>query len=345
MKKGTLILGVLVLALPMLAGDRTVLNEVVARVNNQIISMIDLREANQALRNELSQQFSGPELEQRYAEESKDTLRNLVDMALMVHYGNDRGYSVESDVIRQLDRMRQENNFETMEDLERAMLAQGTSMEDVKQRFRDQMMYQLVIRQDVSRSVFFTEEEMQGWYDEHKDELAQPEQVRLREILISTAIRSQEQAADRTREVLVKIRKGESFADLAREYSEAPTAANGGELGQFEPGQLSQQVQDLIVNLLEGGVADPQLTPEGYLILQLAEKTAGGVPPIEKARETIQNSLYMDRVQPAFRKFLDKLRKENFVFVKIGYTDSGAIPVEPKPVLRGRRRRKARSSN
>jgi parvulin-like peptidyl-prolyl isomerase len=225
------------------------------------------------------------------------------------------------------------------------MLAQGVNIEDIKQQYRDQMMYQMVIQRDVSRSVFLTDEEIEAYYEEHKEELSQSESVRLREILISTALRTEEQAADRTREVLVRIRKGDDFGDLAREYSDAPTAQEGGELGTFDPTTLSQQVQDLVVKLLVGGVADPQLTPEGYMIIQLADRTEGGVPPLEKARNAVSNELYMDRVQPAFRKFLDRMRKENYVFVKVGYTDSGAIPVEPKPVLRGRRRREARSTN
>lgn len=332
------------LVFPLLADDRKVLDEVVARVNNQIITLSEYRQADAALRQELSQRSSGSELEEKFAEESKDSLRNLIDMALLVQYGTEQGYSVEADVLRQIDRIRQENGFQTMEELERAMLAQGVNIEDVKQQYRDQMMYQMVIQRDVSRSVFLTDEEVEAYYEEHKEELSQPESVRLREILISTANRTEEQAADRTREVLARIRKGDDFGELAREYSDATTAQEGGELGAFDPKTLSEKVQELVAKLREGGVADPQLTPEGYMVLQLVERTEGGIPPLEKARNAVSNELYMDRVQPAFRKFLDRMRKENYVYVKIGYTDSGAIPVEPKPVLRGRRRRKARST-
>ncbi len=344
MKRLSIFLTVL-LVFPLFADDRKVLDEVVARVNNQIITLSEYRQANTALRQELVGQVAGTELAERLADESKDTLRNLIDMALLVQYGTERGYSVESDVLRQIDLIRQENGFQTMEELERAMLAEGVNIEDIKQQYRDQMMYQMVIQRDVSRSVFLTDEEVETYYEEHKEELSQPESVQLREILISTANRTEEQAADRTREVLVRIRKGDDFGELAREYSDAPTAQKGGELGVFDPKTLSEQVQALVAKLREGGVADPQLTPEGYMILQLAERTEGGVPPLEKARNAVSNALYMDRVQPAFRKFLDRMRKENYVFVKVGYTDSGAIPVEPKPVLRGRRRRQARSTN
>ena len=345
MKKWTILLAILV-ALPVVADDeRELIDEVVARVNNQIITLTELREANQSLREEILNRVSGEELDAAYQEQSKDSLRNLIDMALLVQYGNDQGYSVEADVIRELDRMRQQNNLKDMEELERAMAAQGVNIEDVKQRYREQIMYQMVIQRDVARSVFFNDEEIQSFYDEHKEEFQQPARVRLREILISTASRSPEEATERTREALAKIRKGDAFEDVAREYSDAPTAASGGDLGNFEPENLSEQVRELTANLRINGVADPQLTPEGYLILQLAERYDGGVPPVEQAREAIQNSMYMERVQPAFRKFLERMRRGNYVFVKAGYTDSGAIPLEDKPVLRGRRRRSVRSNN
>ena len=324
---------------------RQVLDEVVARVNNRIITLSELREAHQSLRQEISRQLTGADLETKIGEMSKDTLRGMIDVQLLVQYGTDRGYSVESDVLQQLDRIRQNMNLDSMEALERAMLSEGVAIEDYKETLREQFMQDLVIQRDVARSVFLDDESVEEYYEENKEELVQPESVSLREILVSTATRTVEEAADRTREILKKIRKGDDFVDLAREYSDASTAERGGTLGVFDPATLSEDVRNLIVNLLEGGVADPQLTPEGYLILQLVERIEAGVPEMERARGEIMNRMYQKKMQPAFREFLNRLRRENYVYVKAGYADSGAVPEEEKPVLRGKDRRKAQSAN
>ena len=324
---------------------RQVLDEVVARVNTRIITLSELREAHQSLRQEISRRLTGADLETKIGEMSKDTLRGMIDVQLLVQYGTDRGYSVESDVLQQLDRIRQNMNLDSMEALERAMLSEGVAIEDYKETLREQFMQDLVIQRAVARSVFLDDESVEEYYEENKEELVQPESVSLREILVSTATRTVEEAADRTREILKKIRKGDDFVDLAREYSDASTAERGGTLGVFDPATLSEDVRNLIVNLLEGGVADPQLTPEGYLILQLVERIEAGVPEMERVRGEIMNRMYQKKMQPAFREFLNRLRRENYVYVKAGYTDSGAVPEEEKPVLRGKDRRKAQSAN
>jgi peptidyl-prolyl cis-trans isomerase SurA len=140
------------------------------------------------------------------------------------------------------------------------------------------------------------------------------------------------------RELLVKIRKGEKFEDLAREYSDAPTAEGGGDLGYFEPEKLAPTIREAIEKLNINGVSDAIRTQQGWLVLQLVERRAAGVPPLEEAEDEIRNRLFMDEVQPALREFLSVLRREAFIYVKPGYRDSAAVEPEELPVRRGSRR-------
>lgn len=336
---------VLLLTLPLAASDRQVVEEVIARVNNQIITLSDVEQGRRLLRQELTQQFNGAELEQEFQEREKELLRDLIDQALLVQRGTDAGYSVEADVIKQMDRIRQDMKLATMEELERAIATQGTSVEDFKQQLRDQMMTNLVIQRMVTPDVFVNEEEISEYYQEHKEDLAQPERIGLREILIASEERTEEELEARTREVLEKIRHGEAFEDLAREYSDAPTAEDGGELGYFEPDKLAAQVREAIDGLLDSGVADPLHTSDGYLILQVVEHIPAGIPSLEKIEGRLSQRIFMERMRPKLREFLSQLRREAFVKVKRGYVDSGAVEPPPKPILRGKRRRRIRGEN
>ena len=120
-------------------------------------------------------------------------LRDLIDQELLVQRGTDAGFSVEAEIIKQMDRIRQDMKLATMEELERAIAAQGTSVEDFKQQLRDQMMTNLVVQRMVTPDVFVNEEEISEYYQEHKEDLAQPERVGLREILISSEERTEEE--------------------------------------------------------------------------------------------------------------------------------------------------------
>jgi peptidyl-prolyl cis-trans isomerase SurA len=274
------------------AGERQVVEEIVARVNNEIITLSDLERSRQLLRQELNQRNSGAELERLYQEQEPNLLRDLIDQQLLVQRALDRGLSVESEVIKRLDQIRQDMKLTSMEELERAMAAQGMSMED------------------------FTTEGYPA------------SQLPARE--------------ERVREVIVKIRQGEDFEELAREYSDAPTAEQGGELGYFEPDKLAPSIREAIGNLLEEGVSDAIRTREGWLLLQLVEHRPPGIPPFEDVESRIRDQLYMAEVQPALREFLNDLRREAFVYVKTGYQDSGEVEEEARPVRAGSRRSKRR---
>ncbi|MGH9804493.1 MAG: peptidylprolyl isomerase [Candidatus Acidiferrales bacterium] len=324
------------------AGDREVLEEIIARVNNEVITRADLERSRQLLRQELGQRVSSrTELERLYSEQEPNLLRDLIDQSLLVQHGNDMGLSVEAEVIKRLDQIRQEMKLDSMEALERAMGAQGINIQDYKQELRNHMLTQMVVQREVSGKVFVDSEKVRQYYLTRREELAQPERVRLREILVSTEKFSPAELPareERARELLAKIRKGEKFEDLAREYSDAPTGAEGGELGYFEPDKLAPTIREAVSKLNINGVCDAIQTQQGWLVLQLVERRAAGVPPLEEAEDEIRNRLFMDEVQPALREFLGERRREAFIYVKPGYQDTAAVEPDELPVRRGSRR-------
>lgn len=327
------------------AGERVVLEEIVARVNNEIITRADLERSWQLLRRELSDKFTGAALEEKFKVEEPNLLRDLIDQSLLVQRGTDLGLSVESEVIKRLDKIRQDMGVATMEDLERAVAAQGMDFEDFRLQLRNQILTQMVVQREVAGRVMVNAEEVRQYYLQHREELAQPERVHLREILVSTQGRKPEEIPareERVREVLAKIRQGGKFEELARTYSDAPTAADGGDLGYFEPARLAPEIQAVIGKLREGGVSDPLRTSQGFLILQVVEHLPAGIPPFEKIESELTQKLYYEQVQPAMRDYLSNLRREAFVYVKPGYMDTGAVPLAPKPVRRGTRSRQKR---
>ena len=343
MKARHLLLPALLLATaPVGAGDRVVLEEIVARINNQIVTLSDLERSREQMRQELSQEYTGAELDTQVQAREKDLLRDLVDQSLLVQRATDLGMSVEADVIKRLDRIRQDAGLDSLEALERMAAAQGIDFEDFKQQIRNQLLTQQVIQREVSGRVMIDSAAIRDYYLKHQQELTRAESVELREILVSTQGFTPEQLPareERVREVLAKIRSGEKFEEVAKSYSDAPTASDGGALGVFEVERLASAIREAIGSLLDGGVCDPLRTPQGYLILQKVRHMPAGIPPFEKVEGEIAQKLYYEQVQPALREYLNNLRRAAFLYVRPGYQDTGAVEKPPKPVIRGRRRR------
>lgn len=343
MRRLLLVLFFSVFSLPVISAGRELLEEIVTRVNNEIITKSELEQEKRTLRQQLQQEYSGAELEEKYRDQELHLLRDMIDQMLLVQRGREMGISVEADVVKHMDKLRQDMGLNSLEELERAVAAQGMSFEDFRQRIRSKLLTDRVISGAVAGTVFINRDEVVGYYQVHKEEMRQPESYRLREILVSTQERSDAEARARATEVLDKIRHGEKFDELAGQYSDAPTAAQGGDLGYFEKGQLAPELEAAVSNLRINGVSDVLLTRHGYLILQLVEHIPAGIPALEKVENRIREYLYMQKVQPALREFLSQLREEAYVEVKPGYVDTGAVKKRLPPQReRGRRWRSYR---
>jgi peptidyl-prolyl cis-trans isomerase SurA len=353
--------------LPAIAAGQVV-EEIITRVNNQIITRSEFQRSKEQLKQEVQQQDPA-NADKLYAEREKDVLRDLIDQQLLLDKGKDLGISGDTELIKQLDQMRKEMKLDSMEDLEKEAVKQGISWEDFKQNLRNKIITQRVIGEEVGGHLGTpTKEEEQKFYDEHKSELDQPEFVRLSEILISpkvlaapaapavtnpnappSAAPAAQPAADeaarqaseaaalsaaeaKANDLLKQIRAGASFEEIAKKYSDGPSAAEGGALGTFVRGKLAQSIEDKTFAMKTGDVTDVIQTKQGYAILRVDEHQMAGIPPMKDVLPKIQDALYYQKLQPALRAYLTKLREEAYIKYAAGYVDTGASPNQTQPV-------------
>src|ERR1700691_83686 len=168
-----------------LRADDEVVEEIVARVNNQIITRSELLHSKDELKKEAAQQ-DPVNADKLVAERDKDVLRDLIDQELLLERGKDLGITADTEVIKKLDDMRKDMKLDSMEELEKAAQSQGVSFEDFKQNLRNQIITQQVIGKEVGSRLVIDKDEEQKFYDDHKSDLEQPETIRLSEILVST---------------------------------------------------------------------------------------------------------------------------------------------------------------
>jgi len=349
-----------------------VVEEIVARVNSQIITRSEFLRSKDQLKDDVKQQ-NPADADKLFSDREKDILRDLIDQQLLLEKGKDLSITGDTDLIKRLDQMRKDMKLETMEELEKAATAQGISYEDFKQNLRNQIVTQKVIGEEVGSHLNISTEEEQKFYDGHKSEMEQPESIRLSEILVApqkpvvkpaaekpvenaasdpsagadpaqnreAAAESAKQAAEaaslaaaeaKAGELLKQIRAGASFEDIAKKNSDGPSAAQGGDLGVFKRGALAKELEDRTFALKAGQVTDVIRTKQGYVILKVVDHQAAGIPAMKDVSAKIQDALYYEKLQPALRAYLTKLREEAYIDIKEGYVDSGASPNQTKPI-------------
>jgi peptidyl-prolyl cis-trans isomerase SurA len=363
MKKMLVILLALSLAPAFAAGQ--VVEEIVARVNSQIITRSEFLRSKDQLKDDVKQQDPN-NADKLFSDREKDILRDLIDQQLLLEKGKDLGITGDTDLIKRLDQMRKDMKLDTMEELEKAATAQGISYEDFKQNMRNQIVTQKVIGEEVGSHLNITTDEQQKFYDQHKSEMERPESIRLSEILIApqkpadkpvtnaaadpsatgTAATGQDAEAAKQAEetaalaaaeakandLLKQIKAGASFEDVAKKNSAGPSAGQGGDLGVFKRGTLAKELEDRTFAMKSGEVTDVIRTKQGYVILKVTDHEMAGIPPMKDVTPKIMDALYYEKLQPALRAYLTKLREEAYIKVADGYVDSGHSANETQPV-------------
>lgn len=318
-----------------LAADKPVtlvVEEIVAKVNGQIVTRGELDKQKLEAEAELRRQgMSGKALEDATNRRMADGLRDQIDQLLLVQKGKELGINVDADITKRMAQIQSEQKISDPDKFHEFVEQQtGETFEDFKKQMTDQMLTQRVIQEEVYRNITVPKADIDKYYNEHKSEFVRQEMVSLREILVSTGDGSAAAvaAAEKKAKGLVdRVRKGDAkFTDMARQYSDAPTATADGELGAFKKGELAKEIDDVVFKHDKGYVTDPIRRPAGFEIYRIDEHYTAGQASEDEVADEINAKLIEPQAGPKVRAYLTGLRQTAFLEIKAGYTDSAAAP-------------------
>lgn len=331
------------------AGETVVLEQIVAKVNADIITLGDLDESRKMLTQELASQCRNDKacIAEQAEKRKNDVLRDQIDQTLLVQKAKDLSISVDSQVSKQMAEMQVKVGIKDPEEFRQFIQTQtGMPIEDYREKMKQGMLQQEVIGQEVSSKIIIPRSEVEKFYEEHKSEFYRDkESVGLQEILIGKKSKDGLERTDaelkaKADEVYQKAKNGGKFNELAVENSDALSAPDGGNLGYLAKGELNPEIEKAVFGESKGFVTAPIQVPNGFLILRVADKVSPGLQPLPVVENEIMNRIYGPRFQPAIRTYLTKLRTEAFLEIREGFHDSGEVagkdtswkdPAELKP--------------
>lgn len=313
------------------AADLTVVEEIIAKCNGDIITRGDLDRSRKDLAKAVQQQgVTGPSVQQAMADHEKNFLRDRVDQLLLVQKAKDLNITVDSEVSKRIAQIQRDSGIAEPEKFQEYVKeGTGMSFEDFKLEMKNDMLRQRVIRQEVGDKVNIKHEEIEKYYNEHKTDFVRQERLFLREILVSTENKDAagKAAADKkAKDLVARARKGERFPEMARDNSDAVTNKTYGQLDPFKKGDLAKAIEDQVWSQPKGYITDPISTPAGYLILKVDEHQKAGQAELSEVENEIMEKLYAPRMEPQVRIYLTELRRHAFLEIKADWVDSGAAP-------------------
>lgn len=311
------------LALLAPAGARAeILEEIVAKVNNSIVTRSQFEDRLALYRQQMSQKFTGDELDQKMASGQEAILHNIIIENILVQ---------RAEVLLDMDKVRKNliadfkknQKIESDEELDRLLKEQEMTRPALLDTLVRMNIPQEIINYEVRRKISVSDKEIQEYYDSHKQEFTRPERITLREIVILFEDATREEAMSRAEAVRRELDAGADFETLVGRESQAPSRERGGLVGPFGRGELRPELEKAAFALQPGQVAGPVESSLAFHLVKMESRDAEEATPLDKAKEGISEQLREARFKEKIDDYLKKLWNENFIYVypKFGTSD------------------------
>ena len=310
-------------------GELQVVDEVIAQINDDVITLSMLKRETKE-RIEALKQAGGSEQEAtaEVAKRQPELIATLVNEALLLQKGKELELSndVEAEVNRRMLDVAKEQGITSIEKLEAAMREGGVDPAATRQTLRAELMKQAVIQQEVDRKIFFgwTMEELKKYFQEHQDKFRKPESVTISEIFLSSAGKNEAEVKARALELVRQLRAGADFAKVASANSEREqngvrvAPETGGKVGTFEVPNLRTEIADSVKSVPVGGISEPLRINDGYQVLRVDGRTAASSSATFNENQ-VREAMTMERGTKAREEYLQSLRDEAYIKISDNY--------------------------
>lgn len=298
------------IATPAIGGETQTSHNKAAVVNGTVITQEDLDKEMKNFQQQLLSRGRPPS-DSELVEMKNNVLDNLINLELLYQEAQRNGLGPDKAAINeQLQEMKKE--FSNEAEFEGVLAKMNISEVDLRSKLKKNMAIQQFIDRQFAQKVTISGEETKSYYDSHLDSFKQPEEVKASHILIkidSQAKESQKtEARKKLEEVQKKLNKGDDFAALAKEFSQGPSSAKGGDLGYFRRGQMVKPFEEAAFALRPGEVSDIVETRFGYHLIKVFDKRPETTMAFKDIKEKLQQYLKQGKVREQVSAYVEELK-------------------------------------
>lgn len=301
-----------------------VIDRCVAVVNNDTITLSEVNELGKPLFQRVAEQAPAGELPEALQQARKSVIEKLIDKKIMLQEAKKYDMSVsEEEVDMALQRILQQNNT-TMEQFRKEMVAMGLNEKQYREDLKDQILSSKLVNMAVRSKVIIPEEKIIDYYDLHYTEQVRDGGYYILQIGISWNSSSNDtetaEAKIRARKKALHVHKlaveGKDFKELAHQYSDLPSAVDGGDIGVFQEDEMAAAMRKAVTELQPGQISELIETPSGFQIFKLLSSQEGQIitkVPYESAKEEIREILYRQEMQTLYQNWMKEMREQAYI--------------------------------
>ncbi|MEI8344874.1 MAG: peptidyl-prolyl cis-trans isomerase [Candidatus Omnitrophota bacterium] len=297
------------------AEDVSVLERILAVVNDEIVTEQDLQIVMAPVAAQYRASYTGQEYQDKITAARGEFLNKLIEDKLILSEAKRKQVIVKDpDVDETLAEVR--NKFPSREVFLKAITDQGLTEKKLWDRFRDQLMTQRLVSYEVKSIIFVSPGEISEYYKAHPEEFVQPDRVKLQHILVRIGSRTDEDAKILVDGVALQGAQGKSFEELAKAYSEGGEAKEGGNMGWVEKGQLLGDIDQKVFATEPGKTTEPIKSSLGYHLFRVVERQAHTARPQAEVRDQIQDTIYKEKIKKRLDAWISGLKKTAYISIR-----------------------------
>jgi len=299
------------------ADSAVILDRVVATVNDEVITWSELMGVINSEGAPKLEGLSDAVRENRIRELERPYLNNLIEVKLQVQEARRLGLNVsDSEIEDAIAEIKKKFSLSDADFLE-SLKTERMTMVDYKARLSEQIMMQKVVNMEVKSKIIVSDSEVQEYFETNKGEFSGTKKVKIRQIFFAAPENESRKGdvAERAEQVYQRIQAGDDFEMMAKEYSEGPNRAFGGDLGYISSGTALKEIEDTAESLSLGEVSRPFWSSGGLHIIKLEDRVEGG--NLEKVKDIIKDRLMQKAFEAKYHEWMADLREKAFIEIRL----------------------------
>ncbi|MBW2574508.1 MAG: SurA N-terminal domain-containing protein [Deltaproteobacteria bacterium] len=295
-----------------------VVDRIVAVVNDDIITLLELNRSFKPYAERIRALGYSTDKERKMLfKVREDMLNQLIDQKIKDQEIKRFNIKIsEKDIDQAIERIK-EANFYTDEDLRAALAKDGLSLEEYRERIKEQILRARLVNIKVKSKIVITKEDIKSYYENHQDKYSGKKKYHLYNIIIKDPLFADEKEKlkikARMDSILKELNEGKSFETMVNNYSKSFLGAEGGDLGLFGLDELSPQLRNIIKEMKAGEFTSVLDTDHGFQIFLVKEIVQNSGKPLEDVSPEIEEILFNEIVEKKYQSWLEDLRKQSVI--------------------------------
>ncbi|MFC1623801.1 peptidylprolyl isomerase [Candidatus Omnitrophota bacterium] len=316
MKSFTVIIYLLLTVLYPASIEAQVINKVVAVVNDEVITQQDIDQLLAVLYAQYVHTYKGDKLLEKMEEVKRDIPKQIVEDKLILSRAKELNIDVtEGEINEKLEYVK--SGFPSEGDFYGTLEAQGITLADLKNRYRDQIMMKKIVDFMIRSKVSVLPSEISEYYEEHRPELIRKEQYKVRHILVKAEDEVDfELAKVEVNDIYDRLKSGYDFGELAKEHSQGPNRGQSGDMGYIGRGEMLQEIDEAIFRLKPGEFSGPVKSKVGYHIFKVEDVKNSGYMSLAEVKNGIKKMLFQEKFKEKLEGWLAELRSKAYISIK-----------------------------